>query len=67
MYIARYTTLIFCLTYRKRITMTEYRTIGIRDRTLERLKSLKFDFRVDSLDATIGALIEEHEKRGDLN
>ena len=47
--------------------MSEFRTIGIRTRTLERLKSLKFDFRVDSLDATIGALIEEHDKRGDLN
>ena len=45
------------------INMIDWKTIGVKESTLERIRELKYDFRVDSLDAAIEALIKEHDHK----
>ena len=42
--------------------MIDWKTIGVKEPTLKRLRDLKYDFRVSSLDEAIEALIREHDQ-----
>ena len=52
---------LIIIIYNMKLTNSNKTSIGVTRKTLERLTSAKFDFRVNSMEETIEKLLKEHE------